>query len=307
MYKQSPRIGRLSKNSGLKLVGLVGLTVLTLMACTIGGTTASSPPGTPQCLGGPTVVCVTAAWWSHLDETVSGMPVTHVLSSQPMGIYSDIGFDSSTLICNAACITEHGFIGNYVALLSGNLNNFIEVGYRADGAAGGTPYLYWADYPSGGSVTYHNIGSTGSSANNFVLEAYAVSLPGGVTGYSISTQAVHYSGGVGTVLSSYSPPQALEMSNILSGGPNAIEVGEKLHGQNGEAATWQLFDSPLYATSPLFTPPVGTAPGIGLFSGTVQNNAFVQHASPPYGNLFWSPSTYPGKPGLFDISCCTAP
>jgi hypothetical protein len=290
------------------------LLVAAVIVAACGGTTAANPPGTPGCVGTGTypldVSCHAAAWWSHLDEPISGGTVAHTLSAQPMGVYSNVGFDNTsastkTLICDASCVSEHGFIGNYVSLLSGNLDNYVMVGVRADGSNGGNPYEFWGDVQTS-HAAYHNIGPTGGTVNNFDFAVYAVQGPSGLE-YNISTRALQYAGGTDNLLSIYSPPQPLETSNILPGGPNAIEVGEILHGTHGEAARWQAFTSPEYSPSAFLLLPANSFPTISSFSQNVMNNGHVVHDMPPYGNFFWNPTSFPGHDGLFYFSCCTTP
>ncbi len=247
-------------------------TVAVLLACSLGGGGTTATTGCAK----PTSGCYAVQQYYALGKD---------FTATPHGVYDAIDLDA--LGCDANCVSEKGYIANYLMLTSTNLAApWMQVGYRATGFQNGNTVYYTAFY-DGSTLAFHDFAPVPSadytSEGQFAINA--------VTG---SDFYVRYAG-----------PSAwniFDYGKLASFTPGAAEFGEILHGTKGESAAIEWYQTGNYTDvdqGSIHNAP----PTLAEFPKNLIVVEPVLADNPPYGKWI----TIEGSPVWFETACCSAP
>jgi hypothetical protein len=285
---------------------LLGLTLVIMgVTAACGGSTAQPPVTGCQIDGG----CVSDTFWSSISTVANFGHTGTGAAINPAGVFANVGLAS--MVCDATCIHESGWIRNFVMMGDASLHTTLEVGYgvdwnsAAETAGTGNYSFYWADnrpVSTGGYMyTYHPDPTT-------------------VAVGSISNQnfAVYQINGNTYGLTVYDPTnpstnRVLAQTSVAGFSPGSFVMGQRMFGTQGEGANWAGFGNASYAVSPLGS--FFSAPAMSAFPlhVTTPVTGGVTHpdGGPPYsfwfvppGGTFIGTTVYPS--GIFETQCCVA-
>ncbi len=252
------------------MMGALAAALLISAACT--GQTASG--GTPQCANG----CYGVVIWRPTNTTFTGTP---------QGVGSDIYVRDLT--CDANCVSENGYIANYIMLASADLKVWYELGFWRSGQTNGSLQYFSATNNVQGNVQFTNYGS-GPSLYNYTL--FGVDHAVDTSGNYIAAIAADPHGGWSTASFYFLNKGAVAFT------PGAIEMGELLHGTHGEAAEDSDWLGNRYENQPIYAYPLSSMYPYLL---TNSSHGAIVSQNPPYAN--WMNVIIDGD--TFTAQCCT--
>lgn len=240
-------------------LGLIAL-ALVFAAC---GTSATL--GMKSCAS--STACYGVNYW---------VPKNHSFAGTPQGTMSQLFL--RLLYCDTTCQSENGFIGDYILLGDANLQNWFELGYRADGANNGNMY-YYAASQYGGAAVYTNMSPVSITSDigsylNFSVQ-HALD-PTNTTSQNYIAQIFAAPNGAWS--------EDTFVNNTTSFTPGSVEIGEVVHGTMGESADTTVWLSDRYSTTAQYVyPQQSSFPN--LFPNLTAKTGYGQMllSSPPYG------------------------
>ncbi len=265
-------VNRATQKRDMAILSLV-VTVFALLACDLGGG-SSATPGCNKANSG----CYAIVGYSSLKTD---------FTAYPHGVYTAVDLDQ--LGCDSNCISESGYIANYLLLGGAGLAGpWISVGYRATGLQAGATVYYSAEY-DGTNLTFHDFAPVSVADDGYEGQFAINRLTAAPYFY------IRYAAPSGWNKFDYGLKSSLFT-------PASAEFGEILHGTKGESANIEWFDGGSY--TPNDQPAiVNLAPALSEFPNELLGEGFPKMDNPPYGKWI----TINGAPVWFETACCSSP